>query len=197
MVMEQVLLKVFGTYGNKQDLFELAVLKKIKNNNYDLCYKTSITDNVLGGLTNEEVLETLEKIKNLTEEDEINNREEYEDQEVEEFNSFEKFKKYMGQILDEHIINENKKFVDEINKQIQPMINMRDMLNEIGTDMIDISEMIDYFIDYFKDPLLFLNDNVVEESDKMINEIRMRVLVMTNKMEAFNNLMSDSEEGEK
>lgn len=49
-------------------LFEVAVLKKVIDGRYDLCYTTSITDDVIGWLNNEQVIETLEKIKNLKEE---------------------------------------------------------------------------------------------------------------------------------
>lgn len=57
--------KGIGSYGYEQGLYELAVLIKESDNNYELCYDTSITDNVLGYLTNNEVLEILEKIKEL------------------------------------------------------------------------------------------------------------------------------------
>ncbi len=53
-------IKFSASYGSDSDLFELAVLK----DGY-LCYSTDITDDVLGYLSNDEVLETLEKIKNL------------------------------------------------------------------------------------------------------------------------------------
>lgn len=46
-------------------LFEVAVLIKRTEKNYDLCYSTPITDDVIGCLNNEEVIEILEKIKNL------------------------------------------------------------------------------------------------------------------------------------
>lgn len=46
-------------------LFEVAVLKKRTEDRYDLCYSTPITDDVIGWLNNEEVIEILEKIKNL------------------------------------------------------------------------------------------------------------------------------------
>lgn len=58
-------IKHFGSYGYNEDLFELAVLKKGNSGVFDLCYDTPITSDVLGYLTNEEVLELLEKIKNL------------------------------------------------------------------------------------------------------------------------------------
>ncbi len=49
-----------GSYGNMNDLFELAVLK-----NGSITYTTEITDDVLGWLSNEEVIEALENIMNL------------------------------------------------------------------------------------------------------------------------------------
>lgn len=54
-------IKHFGSYGYKDDLFELAVLDK----NGNLCYDTPITNDVIGYLTNEEVLEYLERIRRL------------------------------------------------------------------------------------------------------------------------------------
>ncbi len=61
-------IKHFGSYGFEGDLFELAVIRynpKNKNSIGDLCYDTPITNDVIGYLTNDEVLELLEKIKNL------------------------------------------------------------------------------------------------------------------------------------
>ena len=58
--------KHWGSYGFEDDLFELAVLKFDKKNGIgSLCYDTEITDDVIGYLNNDEVLELLEKIKNL------------------------------------------------------------------------------------------------------------------------------------
>lgn len=54
-------IKHYGSYGYEEDLFELAVL----NSAGDLCYDTPITSDVIGHLTNDEVLKLLEKIKNL------------------------------------------------------------------------------------------------------------------------------------
>lgn len=48
-------------------LFEVAVLKKVTDGHYKLCYTTPITYDVIGYLTNEEVIEILEQIKNLKE----------------------------------------------------------------------------------------------------------------------------------
>jgi hypothetical protein len=49
------------SYGGKQGLWELAVL----DSDGEITYNTSITNDVLGYLSEEEVNETLEKIKNL------------------------------------------------------------------------------------------------------------------------------------
>lgn len=57
--------KSIGSYGYNQGLYELAVLIKNTDDDYELCYSTEITNNVLGYLTNEEVLEILRKIKEL------------------------------------------------------------------------------------------------------------------------------------
>lgn len=53
-------IKHYGSYGYEEDLFELAVLKEGK-----LCYDTEITNDVIGYLKNDEVLELLERIKNI------------------------------------------------------------------------------------------------------------------------------------
>lgn len=53
-------IKHYGSYGYYEDLFELAVLYE-----GELSYNTPITDDVIGHLTNDEVLELLKKIKNL------------------------------------------------------------------------------------------------------------------------------------
>lgn len=49
------------SYGNKKELWELAVLDKEGN----LIYTTPITDNVLGYLSEEKVNQTLLKIEQL------------------------------------------------------------------------------------------------------------------------------------
>ena len=49
----------------KNGLYEVAVLKKVTENKYKLCYDTPITDDVIGWLNNEEVVKLLEKIKEL------------------------------------------------------------------------------------------------------------------------------------
>lgn len=59
-------IKHWGSYGFENDLFELAVLKfDKKDGTGSLCYDTEITDDVIGYLNNDEVLDLLEKIKNL------------------------------------------------------------------------------------------------------------------------------------
>ena len=57
-----------GSYGFEEDKFELAIIyfyNPFQPNKYELSYNTSITNDVIGYLTNEEVLELLERIKNL------------------------------------------------------------------------------------------------------------------------------------
>lgn len=49
-----------GSYGGKQGLYELVVLK-----GGELCYDTEITDNVLGYLTPHEVTEIMIKVQEL------------------------------------------------------------------------------------------------------------------------------------
>lgn len=58
-------IKNYGSCGFEKDLFELAVIQWTNNEDYKLCYTTEITNNVLGYLTNQEVLNYLEKIKEL------------------------------------------------------------------------------------------------------------------------------------
>lgn len=53
------------SYGNRTDLFELAVVKFIDEFTWKICCSTDITDDVIGYLTNDDVLDLLERIKNL------------------------------------------------------------------------------------------------------------------------------------
>lgn len=52
------------SYGSDEDLFELAVITGTGDDWY-LCYETPITDDVLGWLTNEDVMEKVREIKAL------------------------------------------------------------------------------------------------------------------------------------
>ena len=58
-------IKHWGSYGYEDDLFELAVLEFDKKGNTHITYKTPITDDVVGYLTNNDVIRYLNKIKNL------------------------------------------------------------------------------------------------------------------------------------
>ena len=57
------------SYGNKQGLWEVAVLKydelEADNWKFELCYTTPITEDVLGYLTEDEVNDVLNRISNL------------------------------------------------------------------------------------------------------------------------------------
>lgn len=53
------------SYGHDDGLFELAVLTGTGENDSELCYDTPITDDVLGHLTLEEVLENVDQIRDL------------------------------------------------------------------------------------------------------------------------------------
>ena len=53
------------SYGHEQGLWELAVTKYTSEKDWNICYDTHITSDVLGHLTDEEVESTLEAIKAL------------------------------------------------------------------------------------------------------------------------------------
>lgn len=54
------------SYGSDRGLFELIVLKFIPDtDDFDVDYSTPITDDVLGCLTEQEVLDTLAQIEEL------------------------------------------------------------------------------------------------------------------------------------
>lgn len=53
------------SYGAECDLWELAAIKYTGFEYWDLCYDTEITNDVIGGLTDEQVREYLQKIKEL------------------------------------------------------------------------------------------------------------------------------------
>ena len=58
-------IKHVGSYGCLDDLWELAVIKFEESGEWNLCYTTSITDDVIGYLTDSEVRDILQKIKEL------------------------------------------------------------------------------------------------------------------------------------
>jgi len=53
------------SYGGKIGLYELAVIKYDENNNWDLCYDTPVTSDVLGYLNEAEVTTYLMQIEYL------------------------------------------------------------------------------------------------------------------------------------
>ena len=61
-------IKHYGSYGYAEDLFELAVLEFFSDELWGkLTYNTPIANNVIGHLTNDEVLKLLDRIMNLKE----------------------------------------------------------------------------------------------------------------------------------
>lgn len=61
-------IKFPGSYGYHNDLWELAVTKYDESGEWNLCYDTPITDDVIGHLTEEEVRDLLKKISELVNE---------------------------------------------------------------------------------------------------------------------------------
>ena len=53
------------SYGYREGLWELAVIKYDENDNWNIVYDTTITNDVLGYLTEEDVNKTLVKIADL------------------------------------------------------------------------------------------------------------------------------------
>jgi hypothetical protein len=58
---------LYGSYGVDKGLYELAVTKYVgeKITDLNLCYSTPITDNVIGNLSEEEVVEIVKKVSEL------------------------------------------------------------------------------------------------------------------------------------
>lgn len=54
-----------GSYGAEEGLYEAAVLKGVEDN-WEICYDTAITSDVIGDLTEEQVEVLLHEIENLT-----------------------------------------------------------------------------------------------------------------------------------
>jgi len=53
-----------GSYGAEEGLYELAVIKGVEEN-WEICYDTEITNDVIGYLTEDQVSEVLMKVKAL------------------------------------------------------------------------------------------------------------------------------------
>ena len=50
------------SYGGKQGLYELAVIQYDESSDWDICYDTPITDDVLGHLSESEVNEYVDQV---------------------------------------------------------------------------------------------------------------------------------------
>lgn len=69
-------IKTRFSYGNENDLWELAVLKERDEGAWYLCDDTDITDDVIGYLTDDEVREYLKQISELNEDGTLNDENE-------------------------------------------------------------------------------------------------------------------------
>lgn len=100
------------TYGGKQGLWELAVIRWIGDEDWYLCYTTPITNDVLGWLTDDQVKQTLLKIRDLPK---INGKNEMEVQKVTNFEYMKsKGIDYIdaGFDLNAELTDETKDFID-------------------------------------------------------------------------------------
>lgn len=55
----------FGSYGAEEKLYELAVIKGVEEN-WEICYDTEVTNDVIGYLTEDQVSGVLMKVETLT-----------------------------------------------------------------------------------------------------------------------------------
>lgn len=58
-------IKHYGSYGYEEDKFELAVIEFDEDGDWGLTYDTPITNDVIGHLTNDEVIELFKQIQKL------------------------------------------------------------------------------------------------------------------------------------
>jgi hypothetical protein len=54
-----------GSYGYEDGLYEVAVLKGTDENNFEICYDTVVTDDVIGHQSEEQVEVLLYEVENL------------------------------------------------------------------------------------------------------------------------------------
>lgn len=57
------IIKATGTYGYTQDLWEMALIFFDEDGDWDLTYEQDFSDDVKGYLTDDNIIELLEKIK--------------------------------------------------------------------------------------------------------------------------------------
>lgn len=116
----------------------------------------------------------------------MDDQEEYEDPVNESMEFFEELKEEMHKAISKRKYKE-----ENIRQQI---INMRDMLKELGQDMLDTSVLVDNYIKFIDNPIAMSLDNNLDKTlDKMANEINMRMLITCSKMTAFVELTKNEE----
>ena len=59
------IIKHYGSYGGEADLWEVAVMSQNEEGEWRLCYTTEITDDVLGFLTESDVVAVCDRIRAL------------------------------------------------------------------------------------------------------------------------------------